>query len=172
MITISNFRQLLQKLGFQEEKNLFTKKFENLDCELKVDFDKQQLIYPENEGLKINERQTCNFKAPENFVVFECVHRLFCQGYSPEHIELEQRFDKIKKDDGGGRADIIVKNNNNEVLLIIECKVIGEFNKHWNKTTQDGDQLFRYLTNKRETQFLCLYATIFGKKRFSRFFSF
>ncbi|HIP13101.1 MAG TPA: type I restriction endonuclease subunit M [Arcobacter sp.] len=141
---------------------IYTKKFSEFNTELKVDLKNEKLIYPEKDGLTISQKQTCNFSDNENFVVFECVHRLLNQGYNPKHIELEQTYSKIKKEDGGGRADIIVKDNDDKVLLIIECKTYGTaFDSHWKKTLQDGDQLFRYITNKRETQFLCMYASSF-----------
>lgn len=79
MITKENFKKVLEKLAFTENKNIYTKTFHELDCELKVDFKNELLIYPENKGLKVNERQTCNFKANENFVVFECIYRLLNQ---------------------------------------------------------------------------------------------
>lgn len=112
----------------------------------------------------INERQTCNFSQPENFVVFECVHRLLEKGYKPEHIELEPEW-KVGRGASGGRADILIKNNFSKPLLIIECKTFGpEFKKAWSKTQQDGDQLFSYAQQISETQFLCLYASSFEKK--------
>ncbi|HQS78528.1 MAG TPA: type II restriction endonuclease, partial [Sulfurovum sp.] len=83
MITKENFKKTLEFLGFKEENNIFTKKFDAFECELKVDFQNEILIYPENKGFTVNERQTCNFKANENFVVFECVYRLLNQGYNP-----------------------------------------------------------------------------------------
>ena len=89
MITKENFKNVLEKLGFTENKNIYIKPFPELDCELKVDFKNELLIYPEDKGFRVNERQTCNFKANENFVVFECVFKLLNQGYNPAHIELE-----------------------------------------------------------------------------------
>jgi len=59
---------------------------------LEVNFTKKEITYPEAAGLVINERQTCNFDANENFVVLECVHRLLEKGYKPEHIELEPKW--------------------------------------------------------------------------------
>ncbi len=108
MITEQNFRTLLQQLGFQENNQIFEKKFSKTEAYLKVDFGKKELIYPENKGLIINECQTCNFSQNENFVVFECVHRLLEKDYLPKHIELEP---KIKSGHGasGGKADILVK---------------------------------------------------------------
>ncbi|MDX4040271.1 restriction endonuclease subunit M, partial [Aliarcobacter skirrowii] len=161
MITSNNFKKVLESLGgFSNKNDIYTKKFDEFDCELKVDFKKEKFEYPRE--IKFDGEFTLNFHQNESFVVFECVHNLLAKGYNPKHIELEKTFGKQKKEDGGGRADIIIKKNNNDILLIIECKTSGsEFDKYWKKTLQDGDQLFRYLTNKRETQFLCMYTSDF-----------
>ena len=87
MITKTNFKNLLKTLDFTEKGNTFQKSIGETD--LKVDFSKQSIIYPKDKGLKVNRRDTCNFSHPENFVVFECVHRLLKKGYKPEHLELE-----------------------------------------------------------------------------------
>jgi len=169
MINKDNLKDLLKYLGFTENKEIYSKSFKDIDASLKVDFAEEELIYPEDKGFTVNERQTCNFKANENFVVFECVHRLFEKGYKAEHIELEQVYSKIKKEDGGGKSDIVIRDNDNKVILIIECKTFGnEFKRHWDKTLQNGDQLFRYLINKRETQFLCLYSSDFIDNQLKR----
>lgn len=128
---------------------------------LEVDTVAERIIYPEAQGLLVNERQTCNFSANENFVVLECVHRLLEKGYKPEHIELEPKW-KLGRGASGGRADILVKDNDGRPLLIIECKTPGtEFDRAWRKTLQDGDQLFSYAQQISETQFLCLYCSDF-----------
>jgi type I restriction enzyme M protein len=159
MITTENFQNLLVALGFEQRNKVFSKHFETRDCSLSVDFTKQLLVYPENKGLIVNERQTCNFAANENFVVFECVHRLLGKGYKPEHIELEPVFPS-GRDMSGGRADILIKDNHNDALLIIECKTAGrEFADAWKKTLLKPYQLFSYGHQKRSTEFLCLYAS-------------
>ena len=159
MITKTNFKDLLKTLEFTKEDNIFQKSIGEAD--LKVDFSKQSIIYPEDRGLKVNERQTCNFSQNENFVVFECVHRLLEKGYKPEHLELEPRW-RVGHGASGGRADILVKDQENNPLLLIECKTAGdEFEKAWQKTEQDGDQLFSYAQQISETQYLCLYASDF-----------
>ena len=160
MITKENFKSLLKTLSFAEEDNIFKKSFSEAD--LIVDFDKQTIIYPENKGLKVNERQTCNFSSNENFVVFECVHRLLMKGYKPKHLELEPRW-KVGHGASGGRADILVRDQQNKPLLLIECKTAdGELEKAWNNTRRDGGQLFGYVQQIHETQFLCLYASDFA----------
>ncbi|MCK9562097.1 MAG: restriction endonuclease subunit S [Bacteroidales bacterium] len=159
MITKDNFKNLLSILNFTESNQVYIKQFDNF--ELKADFKKQELVYPEDKGLKINERQTCNFSSNENFVVFECVHRLFEKGYNPKHIELEPKW-KLGHGASGGRADIWVKNNNDDSLLIIECKTAGkEFENAWKDTLEDGGQLFSYFQQEKSTQFLALYASDF-----------
>ena len=169
MINKDNFKDLLTVLGFSSKGDTFSKTFKDTDAYLKVDFKAEKLIYPEDKGLIINGKQTCNFSHSENFVVFECIHRLFEKGYHPKCIELEQSYNKIKKEDGGGRADIVLKYHNDQTFVIIECKTKGEeFNKHWKKTEQDGDQLFRYLVNKRETSYLCLYSSGFEDNKLIR----
>lgn len=158
MIKQADFREVLTFLGFQESSNVFTKQYAN-EAYLKVDFNQSILMYPENLGMTINERQTCNFSQNENFVVFECVHRLLAQGYKPEHIELEPKW-QVGHGASGGRADILIKDNHGNTLLIIECKTAGsEFNKAWNRTLQDGGQLFSYVKQTSTTQFICLYAS-------------
>jgi type I restriction enzyme M protein len=159
MITLTNFRDLLIQLGFTQTGNIFYKDFSAVDTYLRVDFDKQKLIYPEDKGLKINERQTCNFKSNENFVVFECVCRLLERGYKPQHIELEPRW-KVGHGASGGRADILIRDNDGKPFLIIECKTWGnEFDKAWKDTLNGDGQLFTYAHQERSTQYLCLYAS-------------
>jgi len=161
MITKDNFRTVLGKLDFSQNKEIYTKKFDDFDCELKVDFKNELLIYPENKGFTVKERQTCNFKANENFVVFECVHRLLNQGYNPKHIELEPKW-HVGHGASGGRADILVKDNEGKSLLIIECKTAGnEFTKAWNTTQTKPTQLFSYVQQAKSTKFISLYASDF-----------
>ncbi len=167
MITKDNFQQLLHFLTFTEDNKIFTKHFAAQDCKLAVDFEKQILIYPEDKGLIINERQTCNFSDNENFVVFECVHRLLEKGYLPQHIELEPKW-KVGHGASGGRADILVRNQENKPLLLIECKTADkEFEKAWKETLQDGGQLFSYAQQISGTEFLCLYASDFANQKLS-----
>ncbi|HHT01067.1 MAG TPA: restriction endonuclease subunit M, partial [Thiomicrospira sp.] len=164
MIHKENFKTLLKYLGFEEKGNLFTKDI-NSSFYLRVDFKKEELQYPESDGLKINEKQTCNFSSAENAVVFECVHRLLEKGYKPKHIELEPKW-KVGHGASGGRADILVKDQAEKSLLIIECKTYGkEFDKAWKETLDDGGQLFSYAQQIAETEFLCLYTSEFDSKQ-------
>ncbi len=158
MIDKNNFKALLVHLGFEEKNNIYTKHFYS-GCFLAADFNKQILQYPESEGLKVNERQTCNFSSAENAVVFECVHKLLEKGYKPKHLELEPKW-KVGHGASGGRADILVKNQKEKPLLIIECKTYEkEFDKAWKETLNDGGQLFSYAQQISATEFLCLYAS-------------
>ena len=167
MITKDNFKDLLTLLKFTSEGTIYTKHFPLHDAFLKVDFQKAELIFPEDKGLIINERQTCNLSSDENFVVFECVNRLLEKGYKPQHIELEPKW-KVGHGASGGRADILIKDHADKALLIIECKTQGkEFNKAWKETLLDGDQLFSYAQQISATQFLCLYTSDFDNKTLS-----
>ena len=159
MITKNNFKDLLKTLGFTEEDNIFQKSIGEAD--LKVDFDKKEIIYPTDRDLVVHREDTCNFSQNENFVVFECVHRLLEKGYKPEHLELEPTW-RIGHGASGGRADILVKDQENNPLLIIECKTAGnEFEDAWDDTRQDGGQLFSYAHQDAQIQYLCLYASSF-----------
>jgi hypothetical protein len=162
MINQNNLKAVLLKLGFFESGNGFTKKFPHLgEVALNIDFAKNEIGYPEDAGLKVNERQTCNFSADENFVVFECVCRLFEKGYNPKHIELEPKW-KLGHGASGGRADIWVKDNDGNSLVIIECKTAGkEFEDAWKDTLEDGGQLFSYFQQEKSTEFVALYASDF-----------
>ncbi len=161
MIDNNNFKQLLQYLGFSENNHIFSKNFPSGNFYLKVDFQKEQIMYPEDQGFKVHERQTCNFSSDENFVVFECVHRLLEKGYNPKHIELEPKW-KLGHGASGGRADILVKDQEEKSLLIIECKTAGdEFKKEKQKMLSNGGQLFSYFQQERSTEYLCLYTSDF-----------
>src|SRR5574344_1580103 len=117
MIKKENFQKVLEKLGFDNSKdiNIYIKPFPEFDCDLKVDFKNEKFEYPKD--IEFDGEFTLNFHQKESFVVFECIHNLLLKGYHPRHIELEKTFSKQKKEDGGGRADIIVKSNDGNILL-------------------------------------------------------
>lgn len=155
MINKTNFKEVLNKLGFVDDGTHLTKKFPQ-GCSMMVDFAKEKLIYPNS--IMGGERNN-TFSQDENFVVFECVNRLLEKGYRPEHIELEKvwTLGHVQK---GGRADICVYNEDKtSMLFIIECKSAGkEYNKALNDTKNDGAQLFSYWQQEQSTKWLCLYA--------------
>ena len=117
-MNLDNLKDLLHFLNFTQQNEVFTKKFISGDYSLAIDFENKQIQYPESFGLIINERQTCNFSSNENFVVFECVHRLLEKGYKPEHIELEPKW-KLGHGASGGRADILGSVENYRELITL-----------------------------------------------------
>lgn len=170
MITKENFKDLLILLDFEEKPDeIFSKTLAN-NTALKVDFKAQKLIYPANastdlnapNGIIIHDDTTSNFSHPENFVVFECVHRLLQKGYKKEHIELEPRWN-LGREAKGGKADILVRDNEQKPYLIIECKTTdsknSEFMKEWRRMQTDGGQLFSYFWQEKSVKFLCLYTS-------------
>ncbi|EAK5717344.1 restriction endonuclease, partial [Campylobacter coli] len=125
----------------------------------------QSINYPKE--IKIHDKTTSNFSHPENFVVFECVHRLLEKGYKAEHLELEPKWN-LGRDKKGGKADILVKDNEKNPYLIIECKTTdsknSEFIKEWNRMQEDGGQLFSYFQQEKGVKYLCLYTSDFSDK--------
>ncbi|MGB1241533.1 MAG: N-6 DNA methylase, partial [Chitinophagales bacterium] len=164
MISKHTFKKLLQHLNFEEKGDLFYKNFGDNEAYLKVDFKTEKIIYPEDKGLKVNRTDTCNFRANENFVVFECVYQLLNKGYKPSHIVLEPTWRT-----GTARADVLVYNQKREAHLLIECKTSGaEFTRAWGKMLQNGGQLFDYARQEGNVKFLCLYASNLGKAKINR----
>lgn len=159
MITIDNLKNVLEHLNFKKDKDVYFKEFKEIDAFLKVDFKNQKLIYPTDQGFTISGDFTTSFTQKENFVVFECVHRLFEKGYKPNHIELEPKW-TVGHGASGGRADIMIKDNSGKSLLIIECKTAGkEFDDEWKKTLINGGQILSYAKQAGSTQFVSLYAS-------------
>ena len=83
MISESYIKDLLLSMGYIKKNHIYEKFFPSVDCYIKVDLKNRTIIYPEDRGMTISNRTTCNFSAPENFVVLECVTRLF-DGVSPD----------------------------------------------------------------------------------------
>lgn len=159
MILLDNLKKVLEEIGFVRDSfgDYYRRIYDT--CTVAVDFDNKKIIFPDDKGLKVNDKTTSNFEHPENFVVLECVCRLLEKGYRPEHIELEPRW-TLGHDAKGGKADILVKDNNGNSLLIIECKTAGtEFNKEKKNTEEDGGQLFSYWQQENSTRWLALYAS-------------
>lgn len=72
MITKDNLKYVLENLGFKNKNENYVKTINN--CTLLIDYKNQSINYPKE--IKIHDKTTSNFSHPENFVVFECVHRL------------------------------------------------------------------------------------------------
>ena len=157
MITRTTLPSLLEELGFVKHGNSYVKEFADFQCQMEVDMSAQKLIYPCS--ILGRERNT-GFDQNENFVVFECVHRLLVKGYRPETIELEKVW-TLGHEQKSGRADIIVYTPDREsVLFILECKTAGsEFIKAIKQTREDGGQIFSYWQQERSAKWLGIYAS-------------
>lgn len=158
MIDKKNFKDVLLAMGFKKESigNYYKKKFGD-NC-MAVDFDNQQLHYPD--GVTKGDNTTSNFSHDENFVVFECVNRLMEKGYLPEDIELEPRWRLGHESKTSGKPDILIKDREGNNLIIIECKSAGkEYRKEKNNTETDGGQLFSYWQQDNTVKWLALYAS-------------
>lgn len=160
MIDKKSLKKLLEILKYSTENGiLYEKQYSEFGCSIYVDFSSQKIVYPEDKGFVVNDKTTCNFDHPENFVVFECINRLLMKGYRPEHLELEKRW-TLGHEQKSGKADICVYDEEREnVLCIIECKTAGvEYEKELSNMKNDGGQLFSYWQQERSAKWLILYA--------------
>lgn len=162
MINKDYFVKLLTHLGYKNNGDMYYCDFEQFDCTIKVDLKNEQIIYPEDSGMKITRKTTCNFADPENLVVLECITRLMKKGYRPEHIELEREW-QLGHERKSGFADILVTNDDGKTIFIIECKTWGkEYNNEYKNIIIDGGQLFSYWQQERSCKWLVLYASTFN----------
>ena len=166
----NNIHELLKLLQFEQEGNIYYKKYPKANVPLRIDTGGDGHIYYEECGLTVGRETTCSFHDPESLVVLQCVDSLLSKEYDPIHLELEPAW-KLGHSAKGGYADIWVRTfadngfngseADKESLLIIECKTWGrEFNNAWTDTKEDGGQLFSYLQQERSTKFLCLYTCL------------
>lgn len=136
--------------------------YQSKNFSMSVDFKNKKFSYPKN--LKINRDNLKNFSQNENFVVFECIHRLLQKGYQPEDIEIEKSWN-LGHTPKSGRADICISKNE-KVFLIIECKTFGtEFKNELENLKSDGGQLFSYWQQENSCQWLVLYASNFDGEK-------
>lgn len=160
MITSDNLKKVLEKLGFSHKNEEYSDQYG-----LKIDFIKKKIIY--HKDIKINDETTSNFSKNENFVVFECVHRLLQKGYEPSCIELEPKW-TLGRETKGGKADILIKDKGGKPYLLIECKTTdsrnSEFRKEWQRMQNNGGQLLSYYRQDKNIKFLCLYTSDFIDK--------
>ena len=156
-------KDVLNSIGYKEDKDTFIKEYQEFGCAIIVNFKEQTIQYPEESGLKVHKKTTCNFSESENFVVLECVTRLLDKGYRPEHIELEKTW-SLGHEQKSGRADVLVKEDTGKTLFIIECKTYGkEYEKALKDTIHDGAQLFSYWQQEKYCKWLALYTSTLNK---------
>lgn len=164
MITKENLSKVLKCLGFEKRGDIYSKHYEKVNCDIRIDFKNEKIEYPSN--LDTGANTTTNFSQAENFVVLECVNRLLEKGYLPETIFLEKSW-TLGHTGKSGRADITVYDNKGNAYLIIECKRAGSDYKDARKELFEdpaGKQLFSYWAQARSTQWLQLYASDYDEE--------
>jgi len=168
--------QFIEKLGFTNNLFVYTKEYKLHNYTIKIDIKKGKISYRSDEKITVDRQEdgqiqlgdhtTSNFEKPENFVVLECVDRLLEKGYAPNDLHIEKKW-KVGHGASGGRADINVYGKDGKTLLIIECKTWGtEFEKEKSKMEEHGGQLFTYLNQDKNAQFLVLYTSKFENDEF------
>ena len=145
-MTNEEIKNIIKALGFVEEtskKEVYSKKYDNSNYSLSIDFRNKKINY--GKKISLGDNTTTNFSQPENFVVLECIDRLLEKGYYPEHFTLEKKW-PIVRTGKSGKADITVADKDGKTLIIIECKTYGqEYEKEQTKMQLTGGQLFSYL---------------------------
>lgn len=165
-----DIKNFIEKLGFTGNLFTYSKEYKLHNYTIRIDLQKGKIYYRKDEKttverqedgqIQLGDHTTSNFSAPESLVVLECVNRLLEKGYAPNDIHLERKW-KVGHGASGGKADINIYNKSDgKTLLIIECKTWGEeFEKEKNKMEEHGGQLFTYLNQDKNAQFLVLYAS-------------
>lgn len=171
-----DYKQFIEKLGFTGDLFIYLKEFKLHNYSIRIDLQKEKIHYRKDENttierqedghIQLGDHSTSNFSAPESLVVLECVDRLLEKGYSPNDIHIERRW-KVGHGASGGKADINVYGKDGKTLLIIECKTWGlEFEKEKARMEEHGGQLFTYLNQDKNAQFLVLYTSKFENDEF------
>ena len=177
MITKDNLPEVLRSFEFEENKNVWTKKY-STGASVTVDFNSAKINYapldenfsmgeyPTKEkpssGFVIHRDTTINFNSKENFVCLVCIHLLLKKGYEAKHIVIEPAF-KVAHGIKPSFGDILVFDKEYDPLVLIENKTYGaEFSKEWNLMQKDGGQLFGYLGEIVKTMKLCQNLVLFA----------
>lgn len=177
MITKDNLPEVLRSFKFEENKNVWTKKY-STGASITVDFNSAKINYapldenfsmgeyPTKEkpssGFVIHRDTTINFNSKENFVCLVCIHLLLKKGYEAKHIVIEPAF-KVAHGIKPSFGDILVFDKEYDPLVLIENKTYGaEFSKEWNLMQKDGGQLFGYLGEIVKTMKLCQNLVLFA----------
>ena len=177
MITKDNLPEVLRSFEFEENKNVWTKKY-STGASITVDFNSAKINYapldenfsmgeyPTKEkpssGFVIHRDTTINFNSKENFVCLVCIHLLLKKGYEAKHIVIEPAF-KVAHGTKHSFGDILVFDKEYDPLVLIENKTYGaEFSKEWNLMQKDGGQLFGYLGEIVKTMKLCQNLVLFA----------
>ena len=172
-----DIKNFIEKLGFTGNLFTYSKEYKLHNYTICIDLQKGKIYYRKDEKttverqedgqIQLGDHTTSNFSAPESLVVLECVNRLLEKGYAPNDIHLERKW-KVGHGASGGKADINIYNKSDgKTLLIIECKTWGEeFEKEKNKMEEHGGQLFTYLNQDKNAQFLVLYASKYENDEF------
>ena len=177
MITKDNLPEVLRSFEFEENKNVWTKKY-STGASITVDFNSAKINYapldesfgmgeyPTKEkpssGFVIHRDTTINFNSKENFVCLVCIHLLLKKGYQAKHIVIEPAF-KVAHGIKPSFGDILVFDKEYDPLVLIENKTYGaEFSKEWNLMQKDGGQLFGYLGEIVKTMKLCQNLVLFA----------
>jgi len=157
-------KSLLVKIGFSLKdgvSGVWYKKYNNhndYQITVKLKENLTDSIIDWGEKINVERETTSNLSQSETLVVLECVNRLLEKGYKPENFTLEKQWRLA------GYLDIWVKDEAGKSYLMIECKTWGKEyvdtqKKTLNNTGKADKQIFSYLMQEPETEYLCLYTS-------------
>ncbi len=173
--------KFLYKLGFiKTSQHIFTKEYpQHNGYTIKIDIKKGKIYYRDDNQTTVqrkkdgkiqlgdttsshfNPKQSINEQ--ESFVVLEAINALLEKGYEPQDLHIERRW-KLGHGASGGKADINVYKND-KTFIIIECKTAGsEFEKEKKKMLSNGGQLFSYLNQDANAEYLVLYSSYYEEE--------
>ena len=173
--------KFLKKLGFNKiSRNEYRKQYHlHNNYEIRVNLKDGKIYYRDDNQTTIrrnkdgkiqlgdttsahfNPKQSVNTQ--ESFVVLEAVNTLLEKGYEPQDLHIERRW-KLGHGASGGKADINVYKND-KTFIIIECKTAGyEFEKEKKKMLANGGQLFSYLNQDANAEYLVLYSSYYEEE--------
>ncbi len=171
---MTNIRNFIKAIGFvlkDGESGVWHKKYPihgDYEILVKLRDNLKDSKIEWGDKIKTDRQSTSNFSQDETRVVLECVNRLLEKGYKPEILILEKEWKLGHK--GKGFLDIQVLDEEGKSFLMIECKTHGkEYDKAKKETEKDGGQLFSYFIQERNTQFICLYASILENSKIKVF---
>lgn len=161
--------EILKTLGRKDnDTHKFVVPFEKLGCEVAVDLANSEIIYPESDGMKVNDRALCSLDDDLSVVAFDCVWRLLATGYFPLNLELapDWAMDQLAPDIG---TFVAIKDNRDNPLVMVECmKHDDDFFAETDRIGRIWASLFMQDRRRMTMGFICQYSVGMSNEKIAR----